>query len=319
MADNFFYIPFINPVKFVDKAQTNPAAYNTKHFEDYLFKNRLYEWQRQVGFAQVWQTTDIIKLQFEATFDPIIVDLLDENGNSAITLPALIGLQNKFIPNLYSFEIAMSLAGLSSGIYTLQVTAGSSGPQQKIYTSGCLYIYDGILADTILLEYWHNRYHEDVIFETGVKFQIRVHGSFSFMTPGTTSERYKDQAYNPEILSSRSFRQWTVHFGDLYGLPDDMVDLLNRIWTCNNVLIDGKAFGAVDGKLEFIDGGSEFEYPKRGVKIMVEEGINRRSKIFAVDTDTTKRLVTSIIVDAKVFGDISNQGSANTVPVINIE
>jgi hypothetical protein len=55
------------------------------------------------------------------------------------------------------------------------------------------------------------------------------------------------------------------------------------------------------------------------VKLVVEEGINRYSKIVALNVDTTKKIMANIIVDAKVFGDVSNQGSSNAVPVKNIE
>lgn len=319
MADNFLYIPYINPIKFIDSAYAPAAPYNSKHFDDYLFAQRLYEWQTPADFKQVWQKTDIIRLQFESTFDPIVVDILDSDGNAAITQIALIGLPNKFLANTYSFEVELSLATLATGCYKIQITAGSAGPTQKTYISGWQYVYDGVIDNTMLIEYYHNRYHEDVMFETGIEFQFRVHGKFGFMNPASSQERYKDQQYNPSILSSKNFRQWPVHFGDEFGLPDDIIDLLNRIWTCRSIFIDGKAFGAVDGKFELSDGGTDGVYPKRSVKLEVEEGINRRSKVFAQDTDTTKKLVTSIIVDAKVFGDLSNQGSSNAVPVINIE
>ena len=314
--DNFLYIPFINPVKFFDPAQTNLDAYRTKHFDDYDFKDRLYPWQSNEDYDRIWQTSDIIKLQFESTFDPIIVKLLDENQNAVITLPALIGLPNKFLANCHSFEVEMSLAGLPTGCYRVQILAGT-GDESKTLLSGCQYISDTLVENTMLLEYFNSRFHEDVIFETGIKFQARVHGNIGLLDPGQKNEQYKDERYNPALLSSKTIRQWPVFFGDEFGLPDDMIDLLNRIWSCDNVSIDGTAFGLADGsKFEF----TEIEgYPKRGVKLVVEEGINRHSRIFAINTDTTKKLLTTIIVEAKVFGDMSNLGSANTVPVINIE
>jgi hypothetical protein len=119
------------------------------------------------------------------------------------------------------------------------------------------------------------------------------------------------------LLNSRTLRQWPVTFGDERGLPDDIIDLLNRIWSCDNVLIDNKSFGiADDSKFEFV---GEEGYPMRGVKLTVEEGINRNSKLFTINSDPNKKIITTIIVDAKVFGDTSNQGNNNVVPVINIE
>lgn len=313
--DNFLYIPFLNPVKFVKVGRSNLAIYNTKQFDEYLFKERLYPWQQPEDYVQVWQTTDIISLQFESTFDPIIVQLVDKWGNEILSQPALIGLPNKFLPGTFSFEVSMQLAGLTTGCYKMRVLAGS-GSEQQVYESGRMYISAEPLPGTILTEYYHKRSWQDVMFETGIKFQLRLPGHLGMLIPGANLEKYKDQVYNSTTLNARSFRQWPLIYGDEYGLPDDELDRLNRIWTCSNVTVDGKLMAVVDGKFEFKE---VTNYPKRGAVLLVEEGLNRRSAVFALETDTTKRLVTSIIVEAKVFGDTSNQGSANTVPVINIE
>lgn len=316
MANNQLYIPHLNPVKFFKVNQSNLAAYFTKHFDYYDFEERLYEWQDREDYTRVWQTTDIINLQFESTFDPIIVQLLDSKGNIVIALPALVGLPNRAIPNAFSFEVQMSLATVPTGCYRIKIIAGPTGLSQQIYLSGKLYISEDQLKNTLLLEYWHNKFFNDVIFETGIKFQFRVHGHFGFLIPGSSQERYNDEKFNPSILSSKNFRQWSLIFGDEYGLPDDIIDLLSLAWSCNNMSVDGKLFAAVDNKMDFVE---VKKYPKRGVKITVQEGINRNSTVFDVDVDPNKQLISTVLVDAKVFGDTSNQGSSNAVPVLNIE
>lgn len=318
MAENLLYIPHLNPVKFYDTDRANLDKYFTKHFDDYLFEERLYNWQDPVDFIQPWQVTDIIKLQFESTFDPIIVELLDQNGDAEITLPALVGLPNTYNSNLFSYEVSMSLASVPTGCYRLQVTAGT-GVDQKTYISNWQHISEDPYEDsTLMLEYWHSRFHQDIIFETGIQFQYRIFGHLGFLKPGLIAERYKDQKANPYLLSSRAYRGYPVVFGDEFGLPDDAIDLLNRIWACNNVYIDNKSFAAVGSEFEFVEVANG-QYPKRGVKLQVEEGINRASSIYAVTTDTTKKLQYGIVVDAKVWGDTSNQGSSNTVPIITVE
>ncbi|MBK7885464.1 MAG: hypothetical protein IPJ81_17990 [Chitinophagaceae bacterium] len=318
MADNFLYIPFINPIKFFDVSQENLPKYFTKHFDEWKFRERLYFWQQREDYVQIWQTTDIINLQFESTFNPIIVKLLDKNGIAIKTLPALIGLPNKFFPNTFSFEVSMNLGeAVPSGCYRLKIEAGNPGPTQKILLSDWQYISSTPIKNSLCLEYTNSRYHEDVIFETGIQFQFRVHGNFGFLEPGRKDEQYRDQRYNPAILSSRTFRQFPVHFGDQFGLPDDIIDLLNRIWSCDNVMIDNKFFGIADGgKFEFIEVD---KYPKRGVKLMVEEGINRNSSVFKVISDPNKKLMYAIMVDKKVFGDVGTQNSNDTVPIITVE
>jgi len=317
MADNYLYIPFLNPVKFYKTDRANLDKYFTRQFDDYPFAERLYQWQDPIDYVQPWQTTDIIKLQFTSTFDPIIVELVDSNNVAVITLPALIGLPNKYYPGTYSFEVSMSLAAVTTGCYRIKITAGT-GDDQTTYISGWMYVSEEPFENpTIMLEYYHSRFHADVLFETGIQFQWRVYGHIGFLKPGRITEAYKDQKANPAILSSRSFRAFPVYFGDEFGLPDDEIDRLNAIWSCDNVSIDNKSFAAAEAEFEFteVDG----RYAKRGVKLLVEEGINRHSSLFAVTTDTTKKLTYGIAVEAKVWGDTSNQGSANTVPILTVE
>lgn len=311
---NYLFIPELNPIVFFEKSKTNLPKYQYKHFEDYAFAKRSYFWQEPSDYCQVWQTTDIIYLQFESTFDPIIVSLLDSNGNAILVLPALVGLPNKFIPYAYSFEVGMSLAGIKTGNYSIQIEAGI-GVQKTTYISGFRqYISSVILENTLMVEYKNSRFHNDVIFETGIVFQKRIPGFIGFLDPARNEDKYRDQRFNPSLLNSRVAKQWPVHFGDEYGLPDDEINTLHQIWTCNNVFIDQRPFGLA-GNFEYV---AVDRYQKRGVKVLVEAGINRNSRIFAVNVDTTKKLITTAIVQAKVFGDTANQGSSNTVPVYSI-
>ena len=314
--DNYLYIPYINPVKFVAADRANLPIYFTKHFEDYLFSERLYNWQTASDFIQPWQTTDIIYLQFSSTFDPIIVELVDSNGVAVITLPALVGLPNIYYPNTYSFEVSMSLASVTNGCYRLKITAGT-GDDQKIYISGWQYISESAIENTLLWQYYNSRFHEDVLFETGIQFQRRFYGFFGFLKPGRSEERYKDQRYNPSLLSARTFRQFEISLGDEFGMTDDDIDLVNRICGCNNIYIDNKSFAVAEGAtFEFTDFQ---DFPKRGVKLLMEEGINRASRIYATESNTGRKLQYGIVVEAKVWGDTSNQGSSNTVPLITVE
>lgn len=320
MANNFLTIPELNPIVLYETVRENLPKYFTKFLGDFMFSERQYAWQQRSDYTQVWQTTDIINLQFESTFDPIIVKLIDKNGDAVITLPALIGMPNKFQPGTFAFEVKMSLAGLEAGCYFLQVELGSSGPEQKILISNRQYISDVQIENSILIEYYNSMFHGDVIFETGIKFQFRVQGHFGFLKKVRKDDVYRDEKYTSTLLSSKGAKQWPVYFGDEYGLPDEIINLIDEIWGCDNVRIDGKSFGISDGnEPEFITVDDTNDYPKRGMKLIVEEGINRNSKAFAIDIDTTKKLAATVIVDAAVFGDTSNQGSSNTVPVHNVE
>ena len=127
--DNLLYIPSLNPVSFYNQAITQPAAYQTKQFDDYEYYDRGQFWQEFTSFERIWQTTDIIYLQFESSFDPITIELVNQYNQSVITLSAITGLPNKYIPNTYAFEVALSLAGLPTGCYKLKGTFGTGSNQ----------------------------------------------------------------------------------------------------------------------------------------------------------------------------------------------
>lgn len=316
MVNPTLRIPFINPVKFVLSTQANLEKYWTKHFDDYLFEDRLLPWEQPEAFTQIWQTTDILNLQFLASFDPIIFSVVDKSGRIILQLPALRGLADKFNAGQFAFEIQNSFAGFDTGCYRFKIEAGS-GLSKRTYISDRQFISaEAFQFANLLLQYWHHRYHENVLFESGIKFEMRLPGHFGRVNPGTNNVSARDEYFNQTILSSRTFRQMPLYFCDERGMPDDFIDKLNRIWTCRNVLVDREPFAAVDGKFNIVEIP---RYPLRGVNLIVEPGINRMSKIYTQDVDTTQRLISVAMVDVKVFGDLSNQGSANSVPVNNYE
>ncbi|MEO6550616.1 MAG: hypothetical protein ABIN94_21600 [Ferruginibacter sp.] len=314
---NEIWMPGLNPVMFYEENPVILDKYQTKHYGMFPFSKRLLPWQPQdETYVQIWQTTEVIRLQFESTFDTISVQLLDEDDNAIITLLAVLGLPHADIPYLFSYEVAMSLAGIDqTGCYRLRMTAGS-GAGRRYFRSGCQYISIDPIPNSVCLEYWHSHFHKDVIFETGIKFQLRVPGHFKFLDKIRNDEKYRDEKFNPALLSSKSARQWPFYFGDEFGLPDEMIDLIDEAWGCDHVMIDNTFFTRTDEKNEYIE---IEDYPKRGLKIIVEEGINRSSRIFSIDIDPTKKIISTIMVEAVVFGDTSNQGSTNTVPVFNIQ
>ena len=205
----------------------------------------------------------------------------------------------------------MSLATVpTTGCYQIMVVAGTGSTKEVLY-SDCQYISTTKLYNTLMLEYKHPRYHGDIIFETGIKFQYRIPGFFGFLDPVRKDESYKDQRANPTLLSSQPSRSWPVYFGHQFGLPDEVVDQLNLIWSCQNVTIDGMPYGITEGgKFEFIELNG---LAKRGIMIKVEEGLNKFSTRFSVSADPTKKVIMNLMVDPKAFGDFeSNQ---NLVPI----
>lgn len=313
MENHFDYSRF-NPVRLYRRSPSQNAKYLHKHMDVYPFGDRRYFWQSASDYKQLWQTTDVIPFQFQTTFSPISIQLVDRNDIpvSGFNISAQNIIANEHIPGLYCYEAFMSLATVpTTGCYQIRLTAGTGSTKETLY-SDCQYISTTKLENTLMLEYSHPRYHGDIIFETGIKFQYRIPGFFGFLDPVRKDESYKDQRANPTLLSSQVSRSWPVYFGHKFGLPDEVVDQLNLIWSCQNVTIDLMPYGIAEGgKFEFIELQG---YNRRGVMIKVEEGLNKYSMRYSVSSDPTKKVIMNLMVDPKAFGDF--QSNQNLVPII---
>lgn len=316
MAANIISLPFLNPVKFVEMDYENIAAYLTKHFDDFLMSERTadYTFMHQTCYAQKWQTTDICYFQFESNYSPINISLIDINGQvvgSTLVLSNVVA--NKFEPGKYVFEGAYSFADIPEGFYYFKMTTGS--PILKTFISWPLHV-KAVHENTCYLEYSNSRYHGDVIFETGIVFGLRVEAMLGNFKPGGKRDIYEDEKLNPTVLKATPFRQFDFIIGGYFGIPEDMIDKLNWIWSCNNVTIDGKSFAADESVIE---PKGDLDYPLKGVVMKVREGINRGSKIVSTEGSTEQKLLVVYNIESKLFGDISAAGANNTISIKSLE
>ena len=317
--DNYILDPELNSFIFYEVNKTQLAKYYTKDFLYFPFKERRAEWQQDSCYCQIWQTDDIVSGQFLATFDPIIIQLVDEYDNVVIDLPTLAGLPNLDYPGYYMYQYSMSLGTLTTGWYRARRTAGTGSAQRIDYTQ-LMYISEAQIPNSLLIEYYDTKpFYKDVMFVSGIKFQFRVEGwvNFDGLVKARKDEGYRDEKYNPVILNSKTSKQVPTFFGPQDGIPVDFYNLIDEIFGCNTVTIDGVLYGLPEGnKIEVV---REENYRKIGVNALLEYGLNRNSRVFTITGDPNKRLMYAAAVDKKVMGDTSNQGAFNTVPLIVVE
>jgi hypothetical protein len=103
------------------------------------------------------------------------------------------------------------------------------------------------IKNTLFFEYENSSFYEDVIFETGIKFGLRVPGFLLYDEPGSQDVVYDDQDLNNTILSSQHFRNFKLFVGAPAGIPAWQIDRLDRIIGCDNFSIDGKYFSKPSG------------------------------------------------------------------------
>jgi hypothetical protein len=308
---NEIYFPFLNPLSMYDVNEPDNPAYGSKNMLDHPFVNTVYDWQEPTNYAQKWQQSDTLKIQVQSTFDPLQVDLLGKYGEVVTSLVGNLKLPNKYIIGAFAYEFTLSFAAIPEGVYYLRMSNGNLNELHLISEPICV---KAIHPNTVYIQYRHSRYHGDVIFETGITFNFRVEASFDFLKPGANVTSYQDQKANPYILSATPYRVWPLVVGGNRGIPDWVVDKINIIWACNEVRVDGRLFARNEsGNISF----NQVEYyPMRAAIIELREGINRGSKIFSPNVDTTKKLLVVGNMETNLFGDLSANSSSNLVPVL---
>lgn len=308
---NTLYIPRLNPLKFYEVSPAQFDYYLTKFMDDYPYADLIMPWQERRLYQQKWQTSDSIPLQMESTFDPLQLDVINKYGQVVTSLVANQIIPNKYIPGAYVYQFNQSLQAFQPGCYFFRLTTGNLNELNMITEPQYVAASQ---PNTVYIQYRNSRFHGDVVFETGIRFNFRVEASFGPLIPGARLQAYEDQKLNPTILSARPFRTWPLVIGGSAGVPDWVADLTNLIWCCNEVSVDGKLFArAGDAELEFSD--EDDDYPLRAITINLQEGLNRASKIVNPDVNTNIKLVVVGVGDTLLFGDLSANSSSNLVPI----
>lgn len=312
--NNYLYIPEANPLVFTEVGKTNLPTFFTKHFIDYPFEERGYFFDDKETYCQPWQATDIVSLQLESSFSPLVLQLLNIYDDIIIERSASAIIPHLKIPNLYSYEFTISLAGLPTGCYRFQLVAGF-GIYQRTYRTGLQYIKDGILENTMYFTYCDSKpSHKDIMWITGIKLNLRVPATMGLLEKVRKDEYERNQNNNPNLLNSKSSKQFPLILGRPDGLPEEMINIIDEMWGCDTVIGDNHLLSLTgDAKYEYI------KIPrsrKRYLSTTVEYGLNRNSRVFQTIKDPTKRLITTAMVDPKVWG---LQTGSNTIPVLNIE
>lgn len=308
---NVIYFPLLNPVRFVELDPVQLPQYLTKHFDDYWASEQLQSFETVVNFKQKFQTNDTIYLQFESNFASIQMSVIDCDQNVLLTQAATQVRANKYLAGYYVYEITLSLEAFSEITIWLKLNLGLGS---KLMISEPIELAE-TWPNTILHQYSNSKYHGDVIFETGIVFGFRCEAVIRRLDPASERTSYRDQKVNPTTLKVRPYRAFELAIGFKTGVPDWVIDKMNWIWSCDNVLCDGKSFAVLEDS-KFEDKEIDPRYPFRSWSLNIQEGINRASKIVGVDVDPNKKLMITAVADGTIFGDLSEQAGSNLVPIL---
>jgi len=304
---NFLTIEPLNPLKFVEVNPSQSAAFHTKHFDDYLFADQIAEWEQTVEYENPWETGDAITIQFKSNLAPATVDIIDVYGNSQAQVTATGG-SGGLIGQPFDVYVAnVALNSLAAGCYYLKITAGDPLGTPIVMRSEWICVKDQHLR-TVMIAYKNATNKDGVVFEQGLVFNLRVDARIGNMTPGSKDTIYEDQILREVMIRSYAYRTFKFTISFAKGVPDYIIDKLNRIFGCSYITIDGKQFVKNEGAKW--ERAGQATYPMAGWSIDLREGgANNGTKTVdgGANPDETASVVYNIW--SKSFGPFDSNGT----------
>lgn len=298
---NEIQIPSINPIKLVQDGYTPATRYNQKHFDSSLFTEQLRNFQQTRNYYQKFQTTENIYFQIIANFGPISCKLIDCNDNEIVVGTVATITTSIFTVPYAAFSCTINLSGIPEGIYWVVVNVGTT-PYTKLISEP-IHVAN-YHANTMLFEYNNSINDFGAIFQNGEIFSLRIESFFKSFTPGSNDVVFEDEPANVLKLSASPFRQFKLAFGEGIGVPDWLIDKVNRLFACDSVLIDGKYFTKAEGaKLDPIN---EDNYAMSGWSLDVRESKSREGLTITNNITQDQKIVVIHVVDTTFFGPLNN-------------
>lgn len=241
----YIKIPHFNPVR-IFRADTGSFAVDL-----------LPDHEVRKDYCQKFQNDDFLTLQFQAATPINFIEAY--LIRSDLSIAKTLTVTQKFWQVISAFtvaEINEQLTGLAEGIYYLLIKINPNLTNEVQFYSEPIYI-KAIHEGTMLIKYYNDENEFDVIFDSNnsplINFFLRVEGGFSSdgLTPGSKDTVYTNQIFNKKLLSSIPYATKKITFGNAYGIPNWMVELINGILSHNHIFINNKQYNKFDGaKLE---------------------------------------------------------------------
>ena len=291
---NYINIPIIWPFKMVPVSNT-PGI----HFDDSWTFEQRKPWQSKTKYFQKWVKTDKTKLQIESSVSPDPLLILSPTGSTikSINWVAVIVATGYTI-----YELEFDVTDKPVGKYFLYQKI-EGGPIKWEFVSECIWVKD-IWPETILFTYKHSYNFQDIAWTTGIEMKFRCEAWISpLIEPKRIRTDYANQKRNVETLSSTPYRIFKLYIGGTnqdIGVPPWVIDLMNRILSCDSVDMSGKKYQS--------DSGSEWEIGKTNswslmtASIDLSETKGQSSLQANDDVSPGKAIIVVYQVKSKFFG-----------------
>lgn len=304
MPTNIVDISYLNPVKLVSVDNKNES------FSGDFYYDKIFNFEDKKRYCQKWQSNDVIKLQFYSNLSPINIHIIGEDGVPANSYVATLKPTNLEDTDFNIYEASIALTGLDGGYYmTCVVGTGFA----KINLRSEPFFVGETIENSLLFKYDNSYNDQGIIFDTGIAFTFRAEAVVSEFIPGAKDTIYQDQILNNVVLSSIPFRKFKLFVGGPTGVPDYVVDKVNRILSCDNWSADGVNYVKSD------DADWEANrlglYPMAGWSISILEASNLSSQRGSNDGNQLQRITVTYNIETDLFGEFGGNDSVRITEI----
>lgn len=308
---NDLFISDCNSIRWYELTPNQSAEYLTRRFDDYPFIQQIKRWQTPKKYVQKWSTNDPVPIQFESDFSPIQINIVDKKNQTVRVFALNQMAQSIYDATRYVYETVLDFTGLPDGCYGGNMyVAGQLVPYAFTEPFHLKPVWD----DTLCFDYSSTEvYHQGVLFRTGIVFRFRVEGTLDYPIFGANANGFIDQQQNPVITNSVPTVKYPCVIGGSFGVPPWVVSILSNIFSCDNVLIDGKPYGKEpDEEFTYNDVDN---YPLKGVSFDLMDGNNRPGKIMTPAINTNKKFGVIFNITGPIFGELTRTGPLDTISI----
>jgi hypothetical protein len=314
MADNIVDISILSPFQWTKEGYTNPIPYNTHYRDDWQYPDTLSTFYEKKPYLQPWQLTDIIPFQILSNYAPHQLELYDCAGNQVDTFVLAYVLSSIEATGQKAYEAAIALNGYAEGVYQFKLKCGS--PVLETYVTN-FFSLEQKHDNTYLFEVTHDENDHDMVFETGIMCKLRVHGELREFQPGSDRTVFIDQPRNIVQLSGKLFSTEKLIIGDSWGVPDYMIEKINGLFLCSQVIIDGKQYVGNEGAR--FEASRESLYPMTGWAFEVRPAKASTKKRFVADGSQGSPTSVVYNIEQKGFGTITGPASSNIIQITELQ
>lgn len=293
---NILRQPFLNPIQVFNRNFVPLPQYQSKHMDDYPFKDTVREWQQPSDYLTRWLKDDPIRIQYTSNFEPITYKIYRcEDGAEILSNSFATKQQDFFNPDFYIRQVEIGLTAFAYGFYELRIIANTL-ILGKEYFEVC-----AELPDTLLLEYSHYEQKGGIKFDVPFAPCLRLPASIPYKKTPSKSSVYEDQSYNETIIKSVPYRIHEFILGGATGVPPWLIDKVARIFGCSDLRIDGRYYTKAGEGAEF-EANQIQDYPLAGWKIDMQPKLNKDGLTYQDDIVIVGKNSMQAVVSNKGFG-----------------